>query len=188
MPGSPLDTIEIRSKTAWRNWLKRHHATKTEIWLVFQKKHTGALALSYSDAIEQALCYGWVDSLVRRLDENRYARKFTPRKPASRWSTQNRQRYARLKANGELAAAGLACPPTARNGDAPRPSLTTLPPDIERALRADPEVWRKFSNLAPSCRRAYLAWIGAARREETKTRRLREALDLIRAGKQLGLK
>lgn len=178
--------LEVKSRGQWRDWLRRHHDSISEVWLVFRK--SGAPALAYEDAIEEALCFGWIDSLVKRLDDQRYARKFTPRKPDSRWSTINRQRYASLKARGLLEAPGIARPPTARSGDAPRPSLTALPPYIEAALKTNPRVWVSFEQLAPSCRRAYIGWIDSAKRDETRARRLAEAVRLIAAGKQLGLK
>jgi uncharacterized protein YdeI (YjbR/CyaY-like superfamily) len=155
---------------------------------VFYKRHTSTSAVSYDDAIDEALCFGWIDSLVRRLDDDRYARKFTPRKPGSKWSTINRRRYADLKARGLLAAPGLERPPTDRCGDAPRPSLTELPSFIEKQLRANTRAWDYFQRLAPSCRRAYIAWIDSAKREETKEKRLCEAIGLLAAGKKLGLK
>ena len=91
-----IATLDVRTRAAWHAWLEKHHGSATEIWLVFHKQHTGAPGVGYEDSIEEALCFGWVDSLVRRLDDDRYARKFTPRKPGSAWSVINRRRYASL--------------------------------------------------------------------------------------------
>src|SRR5262245_10098479 len=102
-----LRTLDVRSRQQWRNWLQTHHDSVAEIWLVFHELHTDKKSISYDDAVEEALCFGWIDSIIRRLDDNRYARKFTPRKPDSRWSTINRQRYAKLKSCGLLAEPGL---------------------------------------------------------------------------------
>ena len=188
MPDRAIATLEVRTRQQWRKWLARHHASVSEIWLIFHKRHTGVQSLCYNDAVEEAICYGWIDSLVKRLDEARYAQKFTPRKADSRWSTANRRRYADLAARGLLAAPGLKRPPTARSGDAPRPSLTELPRYIDEALGANPPAARAFGQLAPSHRRAYIGWIDSAKREETKERRLKEALGLLAAGRRLGLK
>ena len=106
MSAKPLETVDVRNRQAWRKWLEEHHASCSEIWLVFHKRHTGITSVLYDDAVEEALCFGWIDSLVRRLDDDRYARKFTPRKANSRWSTSNRRRYAELEARGLLAAQG----------------------------------------------------------------------------------
>jgi uncharacterized protein YdeI (YjbR/CyaY-like superfamily) len=95
-----LKTVEMTTRQKWRNWLAAHHDSVAEIWLVFHKRHTGRKFIDYEEAIEEALCFGWVDSLVKRLDEARYARKFTPRKQNSRWSTINRRRYRALEVRG----------------------------------------------------------------------------------------
>ena len=183
-----LTTLQVPNRQQWRTWLAKHHASSPGVWLVFYKNHTRMKSISYEDSVREALCFGWIDSLVKRLDAGRYARKFTPRQPASRWSTINRRRYADLQARGLLAAPGLARAPTARSGDAPRPSGPVIPSYIEKQLKAHARAWITFEKLAPSYRRAYLAWIDSAKREETKQKRLREAIRLLAAGKKLGLK
>jgi uncharacterized protein YdeI (YjbR/CyaY-like superfamily) len=188
MRSKALKTFEARTPEQWRKWLAAHHDSESEVWLIFHKRHTGRPSITYQDALDEALCFGWVDSLVKRLDDSRYARKFTPRKPDSRWSTVNRKRYAELKANGRLTPAGLSRAPTDRGYDAPRPSVSKLPKYIEDALRKRPKAWRFFESLAPSYRRLYIGWIDSAKQEETKMRRLREAIRLLAAGKRLGLK
>jgi uncharacterized protein YdeI (YjbR/CyaY-like superfamily) len=144
--------------------------------------------MEYEDSIREALCFGWVDSLVKRIDDDRYVRKFTPRKPTSKWSTINRNRYEDLKSRGLLAARGCELAPTNRSGDAPRPSASVLPPYIEERLKSNARAWEHFERLAPSHRRAYIAWIDSAKREETKEKRVREAIRMLTAGKKLGLK
>ncbi len=182
-----LKTLDMRSRQAWRKWLQKHHASESEIWLVFHKKHTNRPSIALSDAIDEALCFGWIDSLVRRLDEDRYARKFTPRKPDSKWSTINRRRYKQLKAAGLLAAAGLARKPINRSGDAPRlPAV--IPPYIKKQLTMNLRAWAHFETLPPSHRRNCLAWVDSAKKDETKQKRLRELIGLLKAGKKLGLK
>ena len=183
-----MKTLDVRSCEEWRTWLAAHHASETEVWLVFHKRQTGRRSIAYDGAVDEALCFGWIDSLIKRLDDDRYARKFTPRKPDSRWSTANRKRYAQLKTSGRLTPAGLKRAPTDRSGDAPRPSPSKVPQYIQRALRSRPVAWKYFESLAPSYRRMYIAWIDSAKQQETKTRRLREAIGLLAAGKTLGLK
>ena len=188
MSAKPIEMLDVQNRQEWRKWLRKHCGSESEIWLVFHKRHTGVETLSYNDAVEEALCYGWIDSIVRGLDEDRYTRKVTPRKADSKWSTINRRRYASLKKRGLLAAPGLKRAPTGRSGDAPRPSVVALPSYIEKALQSRPRAWQHFKQLAPSYRRAYIGWIDSAKRQETKERRLREALGLLAAGKKLGLK
>src|SRR4051794_22121396 len=188
MPAKVLRTLDVRSRERWRTWLQEHHDSESVIWLVFPKRHSARKCMSYDDAVEEALCFGWIDSIVRRLDDDRYARKFTPRKLDSKWSTINRRRYADLKARGLLAAPGLERAPTSRDGDAPRPSVSVIPSYIEDELKTNTHAFEYFEQLTPSCRRAYIGWIDSAKRKETKEKRLREAIGLLAAGKKLGLK
>lgn len=186
-----MKTLLVRTVDQWRDWLDEQHASESEVWLIFHKQHTGVASIDYKDALDEALCFGWVDSLVKRLDERRYALKFTPRRADSRWSTANRKRYAALKASGRLKPAGLERAPTGR-GYGPRPPRLSmpskLPPYIEAALRKHPAALRHFEALPASQRRRYFGWIESAKREETKRRRLEEAIRLLSTGKVLGLK
>ena len=187
--GKALATLEARSRAEWRAWLRSHHDSVAEIWLVFHKLHTGEKNVPYEDAIEEALCFGWVDSLVRRLDKDRYARKFTPRRPDSRWSKINLRRYAELEARGALQGAGKERAPTGKIAVAPAPwKGPSLPKYIEKVLRKNPAAWATFERLAPSYRRDYVGWIDSAKKDETKERRLREAIESLAAGRKLGLK
>lgn len=188
-----MKTLLVRTPQQWRDWLADHHASDSEVWLIFHKRHTAppAASIDYRDALDEALCFGWIDSLVRRLDERRYARKFTPRRADSRWSAVNRERYAQLKAQGRLKPPGIARPPTNPGYDPPPPRLAmpaTLPAYIQAALRNHPTALRHFESLPPSQRRQYFAWIESAKREETKKRRLKESIRLLASGKVLGLK
>src|SRR3954447_21845386 len=107
MAGSKrLKTLDVRTLAGWRRWLAEHHDSDTEVWLIFHKRHTGEPSVEYGDALDEALCFGWIDSLIKRLDDDRYARKFTPRKPDSKWSSVNRRRYAVLEASGRLMPSG----------------------------------------------------------------------------------
>jgi uncharacterized protein YdeI (YjbR/CyaY-like superfamily) len=181
-----MKTFDARTAVRWRQWLADHHATDREIWLVFHKRHTGTACVSYADAVDEALCFGWVDSLIKRIDDERYARKFTPRLADSRWSTANRGRYEKLRAAGRLAPAGVDRPPTARSGDAPRP--TTVPRYIRAAINRHPAARAQFDRIPPSHRRQYVAWIDSAKLKETKLRRLEQAIAKLASGKPLGMK
>jgi uncharacterized protein YdeI (YjbR/CyaY-like superfamily) len=183
-----LKQVVMRSRAAWRRWLGTHHATSPGVWLVFHKVHTGTRGVSYAEALDEALCVGWIDSLVRRLDEDRYVRKFTPRKPRSVWSDINRGKWKQLKAAGRLTPAGLAAAPTSARYDRPPPDLDQVPAYIVTALKRRPAAWRFFQSLPPGQRRHYALWIDTARRAETRERRLAEALSLLEGKQRLGLK
>ena len=186
-----MKTLLVRTPDQWRDWLAGHHASESEIWLIFHKQHTGVVSIAYQDALDEALCFGWVDSLVKRLDDRRYARKFTPRRPDSRWSAVNRKRYAELEAAGRLKRPGIERAPGGRGYDPRPPRLAMpakLPAYIRSALRNHPTALRHFESLPPSQRRRYLAWIESAKREATRLRRLEEAIRLLAGGKVLGLK
>ena len=182
-----LKALRVRSRAEWRAWLKKHHASSPGVWFVFDKAHTGVKSVPYEDTVREALCFGWIDSLVKRLDDDRYVLKITPRQPTSKWSDLNRKRWAELEAAGLLAPAGLAAAPT-DNSYAPRPVIPELPGYIARALKANARAWKFFRELPRTSRRDFVVWIHIAKRPETREKRIRESIRLLAAGKKLGLK
>lgn len=182
-----LVQLDVRTREAWRRWLAKHHASSPGIWLLRHKQHTAITTMSYEELVREALCFGWIDSLVKRVDENRYAIKVTPRQPTSKWSDPNRNRWKELEAAGRLAAPGLAAAPTA-NRYAPRPKIPELPAYIGAAFRANPDAWKFFRALSARNRRDFVVWIHTARRPETRDRRIGEAIQQLAAGRKLGLK
>lgn len=186
----------IPDRAEWRNWLEKNHRRESVIWLIYYKKHTGKASVPYNDAVEEALCFGWIDSLIRRIDDERYMQKFTPRKPRSKWSASNVRRVEKMIREGKMKEKGMELYEFARvNGLLPgkddgsdlRPGQD-IPDDFARALRQNPEAEKYFKELAPSYRRNYLAWITAARRDETRRKRIAEAVSLLESGEKLGMK
>jgi len=183
-----LKTLDLRSRARWRAWLEVNHGSASEIWLVFHKPHTGKTSIEYESSVEEALCFGWVDSLIRRLDDDCYARKFTPRKPDSFWSDLNRKRYAKVEALGLLAPAGRERAPSEGKRYPRRPKRSSAVPGyIENAFKADARAWATFERLTPRERILYIGWIENAKREETKARRIEKCVRQLSAGKKLGL-
>jgi uncharacterized protein YdeI (YjbR/CyaY-like superfamily) len=182
-----LITIDVRTRRQWRAWLSRNHASSPDIWLVRHKQHTGVKSMPYEEVVGEALCFGWIDSLVKRLDDDRYAIKVTPRTPGSKWSDTNRKRWKELEAAGLLEAPGIAAAPTG-NSYAARESIPQLPAYVAQAFKTNPRAWQHFQALAPSYRRDFVAWIHTARRPETRERRIHESIRLLSEGKRLGLK
>ena len=181
-----LELLDIRSRQQFRRWLAKHHASSPGIRLVFHKKHTGVRSIPYEDAVREALCFGWIDSLIKRLDDDRYTLMFTPRKAGSKWSALNVERWRELQAAGLLAPAGLAAAPTGNTYA--KPEIPELPAYIAAAFRRDPNAWKFFQTLAPGYRKYFVAWIHTAKRPETREKRIRESVALLAAGKKLGLK
>ena len=182
-----LETVDIRTRKEWRAWLRKHHQSSPGVWVISHKEHTGVPSLAYEDLVREALCFGWIDSLIKRLDDERYARKVTPRKPASKWSALNRQRWAELNAAGLLEAAGQEAAPT-QNTYAPKPVIPELPAYIAKAFKANAKAWSFFQTLPHRERRNFVVWIHVAKREETRERRMREAVRLLARREKLGLK
>jgi uncharacterized protein YdeI (YjbR/CyaY-like superfamily) len=182
-----LATLEIRNRGQWRTWLDKNQGSSPGIWLIFYKDHTGVKSIAYEDSVREALCFGWIDSLIKRLDDDRYARKFTPRKSTSKWSDINRKRWDELRTAGLLTGTGLAAAPT-ENKYAPRPKIPELPAYIAKALRSNPQAWSFFQQLAPGYRRHFVVWIHMAKGAGTREKRIRESIALLADGKKLGLK
>jgi uncharacterized protein YdeI (YjbR/CyaY-like superfamily) len=179
--------LYVPTREEWRAWLQEHHETETEIWLVYPKKHTGQPRVPYDDAVEEALCFGWIDSIARRIDDDRFAQKFTPRKDTGNWSAPNLERMERLIAEGRMTPAGLA--KFAPVAQPPRYQAdSALPRFIEEALQGNETAYQYFQSLAPSHRRNYVRWITEAKKEETRQRRLQEAFRLLESRRTLGLK
>ena len=169
MVAERLPALDVRDGEEWRAWLAAHHAVSPGVWLVFHKRHTGRESVSYDAAVCQALCFGWIDSLVKRRDDDRYVRKFTPRRARSNWSAANRRRWLGLRSEGLLAAAGLAASPAdLLPAPAPAPMVPELPEYIAAAFRAEAQAWRFFRSLAPTHRRRFVTWIHTARRPATR--------------------
>jgi uncharacterized protein YdeI (YjbR/CyaY-like superfamily) len=182
-----LETLQLASRRQWRTWLARHHRSSPGVWFVRHKSHTGVKSIPYEDLVREALCFGWIDSLVKRLDADRYAIKVTPRRSTSKWSAINRKRWAELKAAGELTPAGVAAEPTSRTY-APKPVIPELPAYIAKAFKANATAWTFFRALPPRERRNYVVWIHVAKKPETRERRIRESTARLAAGKKLGLR
>lgn len=183
------ETFFAKDLPAWRRWLQRHHAAALEIWLVFLKKHVGAPCVTYDDALDEALCFGWVDGLKKRIDGDRYAYRFSPRRPRSAWSAINKRRVERLVVAGRMQASGLARVEAAReSGEWKRrrtiPVPREVPAELAGALANDEMAARAFAALAPSHKRQWMTWIADGKRPETRERRAREAAQRLAVGRK----
>jgi uncharacterized protein YdeI (YjbR/CyaY-like superfamily) len=174
--------VEIRSRAEWRAWLAEHHADTPGVWVVTHKKAPGAPHVPYDDVAEEALAFGWVDSLPRKLDAARSQLLVTPRKPASAWSKVNKERIERLTAAGLMAPAGLAVVDAAKASGTwaalDAVEALTEPDDLCAALDADPDARRHWDAFPRSARRGILEWIGTAKPAPTREKRVAETARL----------
>jgi uncharacterized protein YdeI (YjbR/CyaY-like superfamily) len=189
-----MNTLELKDRKEWRAWLAENYNRENEIWLVYYKKATGIPSISYQDSLDEGLCFGWIDSLIKKIDERKYARKFTPRKDDSKWSLVNKKRAEQLIRDGLMTEYGLNKVEAAKRSgswDAPvqKPKLDfKMPSEFSEALKNNPQAENFFNNLAPSYQKQYLGWIVTAKRSETKQKRIKESIELLSEGKRLGLR
>jgi uncharacterized protein YdeI (YjbR/CyaY-like superfamily) len=186
--GDDLPRVEISSRAQLRAWLEVNHATSGSIWLVTWKKQTRERHVPYDAIVEEALCFGWVDSLPRRLDAERTMLLLSPRKPRSAWSAANKARVAQLALAGLMSLAGLAVVEAAKKDgswdfldDVER---LEVPADLAEALAAYPEAAQHFSAFPRSVRRAILEWIKQAKQPETRVKRVLETAALASENKR----
>jgi uncharacterized protein YdeI (YjbR/CyaY-like superfamily) len=179
--------IFFESPEEFYAWLEEHHESEREVYVGFYKQHTGRRAMSWSESVDQALCFGWIDGRANSIDEDRYMQRFTPRKPGSNWSKINIEKVAKLKEAGLMRPAGLAA--FARRSDDKtgvysfeRDEEAALPPEYEERLRANPAAAEYFDARPPWYRRTATHWVVSAKREETRLRRLTQLIEDSAAG------
>jgi uncharacterized protein YdeI (YjbR/CyaY-like superfamily) len=186
-PGRPTF---FPSPAALRRWLERHHATAAELWVGFHKRHTGQPSITWPELVDQVLCFGWIDGVRKRLDENRYVIRITPRKRGSSWSAVNVRRVKQLTTLGLMAPPGLAA---FRRRDRTKASYSyeerpaTLGGAYARRLKASPGAYAFFQAQAPWYRRTVSFWVMSAKREETRERRLAQLIEDSAAGRRVGI-
>ena len=164
---SATKLLYCETRAEWRAWLAENHAEVREIWLVYYKKATGKASVGYEDAVQEALCFGWIDGMDKSLDAARYLQRFTPRKLASNWSESNIARMKRLIAEGKVTPAGLA----AFEGHESRridPKPMVSPKALEREFKKNAEAWKNFQAFPPGYRRMTIGWVASAKKEETQ--------------------
>jgi uncharacterized protein YdeI (YjbR/CyaY-like superfamily) len=186
--------LYVSDRDEWRSWLEKNCDKESVIWLIFYKKHSGKRSVPYSDAVEEALCFGWIDSIIKRFDDEKYIQKFTPRNKKSTWSALNVRRVQEMIKQGRMTDKGFALYKYAKeNGLLPESDYKpkkdpVIPGFVTDALSANKKAEKYFNTLAPSQKRLYIGWIMNAKREETRLKRVREMIGLLNEGKKLGLK
>jgi uncharacterized protein YdeI (YjbR/CyaY-like superfamily) len=176
------NTVRVATRRGWRAWLRRNHTRLDEVWLLSYKRATGRAAIATDDAIEEALCFGWIDSTVTRIDDDTFARKFSRRRPGSEWSELNKRRVRKLVEQGKMTPAGLAAfeaPSRKTARIAPRDAPLDPPGDLARAIARHKRACENYARFPPSAKRLYHSWVLNAKRRDTRARRIAEAVQRI---------
>jgi uncharacterized protein YdeI (YjbR/CyaY-like superfamily) len=182
------EPIYFESAQAFYDWLEQHHDSETEVYVGFHKQHTGKRAMSWSEAVDQALCFGWIDGRVNKIDDDRYMQRFTPRKPGSNWSKVNVEKVGKLQESGLMRPAGLAAfeqRTDERTGVYSFERQSKLSPEFEARLRANEAAAEYFESRPPWYRRTAVHLVMSAKREDTRERRLEQLIEDSAAGRDI---
>jgi uncharacterized protein YdeI (YjbR/CyaY-like superfamily) len=183
--------LHFRDREEWRDWLKENYASRPDAWLLIYKKHTGRPGLGYEEAVEEALCFGWIDGLLRRVDDESYTIRFSPRKPASIWAESNKRRVEKMIREGRMTEAGLAKVEEARQtgewDQAAAREAADTPDDLKRALESSPPALPNFEKLAPSHKKHYIWWINSAKTSHTREKRIRKTVVMVQENRRPGM-
>jgi uncharacterized protein YdeI (YjbR/CyaY-like superfamily) len=186
---TPADILYFPTPAAFRTWLLKHHAVEKHLWVGFHRKGAGTPSLTWQESVDEALCFGWIDGIRKRIDEDRYTIRFTPRKTTSNWSAINIARVKELTKQGRMKPAGLA---VYAKRDAKRSAIyayenrpKALAPEYEKELRRNARAAAFFDALPPAFRKLMAYWVMSARKEETRRSRLAKLIAASAAGKRL---
>ena len=195
-PDSPVsvkadEATSFRNRRQWHEWLSKNHGHCDELWLLIYKKSADEVGIRYEDAVEEAICFGWIDGKLRRIDDRCHAIRFTPRRRGGIWSESNRRRAERMMREGKMQKAGLRQIEEAKkNGRwqaavAPK-KVPPIPADLAKALKGNPIAHVRFDAFANSHKSAYVHWVLEAKKEETRAKRIREVVARSAIGKKPG--
>lgn len=183
--------LYVKNRDEWRKWLEENHSIAKGIWLIYYKKLSGKPRIPYSEAVEEALCFGWIDGKIKRVDDNYYIQWFTPRRPGSRWSKLNLSRVQKLITEGRMRPEGMTAYMEAEkrprlNYDIKSEANLSIPDDLMKALKSNSVAYNNFINFPPSSRKLYIFWLNDAKRAETRQARIVKIVDRseknVRAG------
>jgi len=177
-----MRTLCVEGRSKWRAWLEANSQSAPQVWLLFYKKDTGGPTIAYEEAVEEAICFGWIDGKIKNLDLGRFARLFTPRKPKSKWSRINIERARRMIKEGKMTAAGSKVFDPSNQ----TPALPTqLPVSFEERFRTHETAWENFTRFPPSYQRMTIGWVASAKQEATQLRRLQQLIAESAANKRI---
>ena len=192
-----LKHIHFRNQSECRDWFKANHNKSAGFWMVFYKKHVKTEGVNYREALEEALCFGWIDSIIKKIDEEKYVRKFTPRTDCKNWSELNKSIVFELLKTGKMTDAGLAkidktvlveIKNRKTSSSKKEKKELEVPEFLLHEFAQNEPALTHFKQLATGYKKQYVLWITSAKREETQQKRLKEAIDLLKANQKLGMK
>jgi uncharacterized protein YdeI (YjbR/CyaY-like superfamily) len=188
---APDHPLHLQSRDEWRGWLQANHAAETEAWLVILKKQTAGPGVYLDEALDEAVCFGWIDSVMKSPKADFYYLRFTPRKPGSVWSVSNQQRVERLIAQGRMTEAGMAKVREAmQNGEweaaIRREDTSILPDDLRQSLEGNPTAQANFERYPTSQKKQFLYWLASAKTEKTRQKRLQQIVEMAANNRRLG--
>lgn len=188
-----IDKLYAVKREDFRNWLQKNHETENKIWLIYYKKKTGKPCISNNQALEEALCFGWIDSIVKSIDEEKYAKKFTPRRAESNWSELNRKRAKKMIKQGLMKEPGFSKIRLAQkkgnwNKKPSQNNIIQIPFEFIKALAENKSARKNFENLGASYRKQYIGWIANAKKTKTREDRILKTINFLVNNQKLGMK
>jgi uncharacterized protein YdeI (YjbR/CyaY-like superfamily) len=184
------ETLFVENRNKWREWLSRNFDKEKEVWIIYYKKHTGKLSIPYDDAVEEALCFGWIDGKVRSIDSQKYMQRYSPRSPDSVWSLLNKKRVQKMIKEDKMTQAGLKLVKFAKKSGKWQAAYSSktkpgLPPDLKIAFEKNSKAHKNFNKFSNSQQLAYIFWVLSAKRKETRETRIKVVVE--RSSKNLKL-
>lgn len=182
----------FRTRGEWRNWLIRNHSTENEVWLVYYKKHTGKACIPYNDAVEEAVCFGWIDGKVLSIDDEQYMQRYTPRRKNSLWSFSNKRRAEKMIRLGEMTPAGMKLVETAKKSGKWDDAYSSkndfsVPDDLIYELKKNKVAWNFFNGLAKGYKYSYAYWVGLTKSKSSRERRIMKVVERCAREKKPGM-
>lgn len=177
------------NREIWRRWLEKNGDSEKGIWMIFYKKHTGVRNVSYDEAVEEAICFGWIDSVVKRVDDQTYIQKFTPRNPKSKWSAINVKRAKKMIDENKMTESALENFNNSMEEGLvnKKKRIDKIPEFILNRIKKESTALKNFDNLTTKQKMNFAHWILDAKKEETRLRRLEKAIDMLKQNKKLGM-
>jgi uncharacterized protein YdeI (YjbR/CyaY-like superfamily) len=173
--------LYVVSREEWRKWLEKNHLATEEVWLIYYKKSSGKPRIPYVDAVEEALCFGWIDGKIKRINEYYFMQRFTPRRPGSRWSKYNIERVRKLIEKGEMRQEGMEAFNRLLNNpdlayENKNDGIPSVPDDLQNSFNINRTAYNNFLNFSLSSRRMYIDWLNSAKRIETRSQRIEKII------------